>query len=274
MPNDVAPSLATVMRVGYSARGIIYTVLGGLTIWAAITAARAEGTTDALRSVKSQPFGQVLLWVIAIGLFCYLIWRVCDAVLDLECYGTDGKGIIARLGQVTTGLLHGALGLSVASLAMGAGASGTATQDWTARLMSMDYGRWIVGAVALITIGAGLYYVQKGVRETYKKTLRRSTTTERLDPLLKWGLIVHGGIVGLIGLSIGHAALYTDPQQAGGLGQALTIIRDMAFGRVLLALTGLGLFGFAAFNFVQAVYRIVPRLAEEDVATLAKRSVS
>jgi len=60
-------------RLGYSARGIIYVVIGGFLIWAAIqfNPDAAVGMGDALDKVAQQPFGTWLLALVALGLMAY-----------------------------------------------------------------------------------------------------------------------------------------------------------------------------------------------------------
>ena len=260
--------LKWVMRAGYGARGVIYVLVGLLAFWAALYQGEASGTKDALATLKAQPWGVWALWGIGLGLFGYMIWRVIAGLADVEDHGTDAKGMVARTGQVTTGLLHGLIGLSVIGLAMGDSGSGDSAQDWTQKVMSMPGGRWLVGIGALILLGAGVYYVFKGWQGKYKDHLRGSQTTAELDPVLKAGLIVYGGLLALVALSIGLAALNADPSQAGGLGQALGDLRDAAYGRFLLGIAALGLIAFALYNFVEAAYRVVPRITGSDVPTL------
>ena len=260
--------LKWVMRAGYGARGAIYVLVGILALWAALYQGEASGTKDALVTLREKSWGVPALWGIGLGLFGYMIWRVVAGIADVEDHGTDGKGLIARAGQVTTGVLHGLIGLSVISLAMGDSGSGGGAQDWTQRIMEMPGGRWIVGIGALILLGAGIYYVQKGWRGKYKDHLQGSRTTAELDPVLKGGLIVYGALLGLVALSIFYAALTADPSQAGGLGQALSDLRGAAYGRILLGIAALGLIAFALYNFVEAAYRVVPKINGTDVTTL------
>lgn len=267
--------LKWVMRMGYSARGLIYVLIGGLAFLAAFTAVDPQGTKDALATLRAQPMGVAALWIIGLGFLAYMIWRVVAGVADVEDHGTDGKGLIARAGQVTTGVIHGGIGISVLALAMGGGSGGgDSAKDWTQKLMAMPMGRYIVAAVALVLLGAGIYYAYKGWSNKYKEHLAANQTTRKLDPLLTGGLIVYGGLLAIVAFSLGLAALQSDPSEAGGLGQALHQIRTMPFGRILLGITGLGLVGFALYNFVEAAYRVVPRISGPDVETLAARAAS
>jgi hypothetical protein len=265
-----------VMRAGYAARGLVYTVVGGIAVWSAWTGGSAQGTTTALATLQTQPFGLVLLWIMAVGLWAYAVWRFFDAGLDLEDYGSDGEGWAARAGLVVTGLVHAALGVSVASLAMGdsssGGGGGSGTEGLVARILQMEGGRWIVAAVAVCVLGAGVYYAHKGFTQKYKENIVNTPTTERLEPVLQFGLIAQGIVVSIIGLLIGYAAWTVDASEAGGLGAAFEQIRQAPFGRFLLIGIALGLVAFAVENFVEAVYRVVPRLRDPDTQTMAMRA--
>jgi hypothetical protein len=60
-------------KVGYIGKGIAIAIVGGLFGYAAIThhAKESGGLDEALGTVREQPFGQVLLVAIAIGIACY-----------------------------------------------------------------------------------------------------------------------------------------------------------------------------------------------------------
>jgi hypothetical protein len=60
-------------KVGYIGKGIAIAIVGGLFGYAAIThdAKKSGGLDQALQTVREQPFGQVLLIAIAIGIGCY-----------------------------------------------------------------------------------------------------------------------------------------------------------------------------------------------------------
>lgn len=264
--------LKWVMRAGYGARALIYTTIGVLAIIAAFTSTEASGTEDALQTLRAQPYGVIALWIIGLGLLAYMVWRVIAGVADVEDHGTDAKGVIARTGQIATGLIHAGIGVSVLSLALGGGggSGGDSTQDWTARLMNMPMGRYIVAAGAMVLLGAGVYYCYKGWSGKYKEHLAASAFTTRFDAAIKGGLIIYGILLSLVALSIGIAALNADPSQAGGLGKALHTVRAQPYGPVLLGFAGVGLLGFALYNLVEAVFRIVPKIDGPDVKTLAK----
>jgi len=62
--------------VGYCAKGIALGIIGGLFVWAAITydPDKAGGMDAALSTIRDQPFGSVLLAIMALGLACFGVY--------------------------------------------------------------------------------------------------------------------------------------------------------------------------------------------------------
>jgi Domain of Unknown Function (DUF1206) len=60
-------------KVGYTAKGVAIVIVGSLFLYAAATheAKKSGGLDQALHTVLEQPFGPVLLGVIAVGIACY-----------------------------------------------------------------------------------------------------------------------------------------------------------------------------------------------------------
>ena len=273
MPDRAPAWVVPAMRAGYAARGIVYILVGWLALRAAWVGGQAEGAQGALTTLTDESWGPALLWAIAVGLFCYAFWRAIAAWMDLERHGTEARGLVARIGMVTTGLIHAALAIYAIRLATyGGGGESGGEQRWTAWLMSQPYGRWLVVAVGAAVIGAGIYYAWKGIAEKYREHLRYTPTVERLSPLCKLGFVAYGVVIAMVGGFLLWAGWTHDPSEAGGVEQALATVRGAAFGRVLLGLLGLGLLGFAIENFIEAAWRIVPARTDATVTSLAAKA--
>ena len=265
------------MRAGYATRGVTYLIVGILALLAAWTGGQAEGTKGALAQLREQPWGTAALWIIAVGLAAYALWRFIDAGYDLDDHGSDGKGLAARAALVASGIIHAFLAFSVVRLAMGrseseGGQSGT--ESMVSKLMALPLGAILVMIAGGIVVAAGLYYAWKGWSRKYEENLACTAVTERLSPALQAGQIARGLVVVMIGVFLFYAGYATEPGQAGGMEEALRTIREQAYGRVLLALVAAGLLGFSLYCFVEAIYRVVPRCADPDLPTLAGRTVS
>lgn len=260
------------MRVGYIARGIVYVLVGFLAFMAAVDGGQTPDSRTALGTLLDQPFGDALLLVIALGLLAYSLWQFINAAMDLDDKGREAKGWAARGAQFISGAVHLALGISVAGLALGRGGSGNGADHWTAVMMQQPFGRWLVAIVGGVVIAIGAQHFVKAYQEKYKDTLRYAHATERLDPIVKFGLAAHGLVVLIVGGFFLWAAWTANPSRAGGLREALQIVRDTGADQILLAIVGIGLIGFSVYCFIEAAFRIVPRCAPKGLETLASKA--
>lgn len=254
------PWLRSLGRAGYLSIGLVYLLVGLLALRvAAGPGGENPDQSSALQQILAAPFGRALLGLIAVGLFGYLIWRLIDAVADLRDKGDEPDGLGARAAHALGGLAYGALGVEAARLALGAGAGQGGQQEWTARLMSLPLGRWLVGLAGLAVIAVGLYQLYKGWARRFREDLaygRLSDGERRLvDPVGVAGHLAHGIVLGLTGGFLVQAALSFSPDQARGLGGALDELARQPYGPWLLGLTALGLAAYGLYKIVEARYR-------------------
>ncbi|WP_345528760.1 DUF1206 domain-containing protein [Nocardioides endophyticus] len=68
-------------KAGYTARGVAFAIVGGLFVYAAVThnAKKSGGLDQALFEVLDQPFGPVLLTLVALGLVCFGLFTFAQA---------------------------------------------------------------------------------------------------------------------------------------------------------------------------------------------------
>ena len=160
-------------RFGYGSRGIVYVLLGGLAVLAALGGAgQTSGKRGILLTVLMQPLGWIWLSLIATGLASFALWRLLESVTDADNRGISFKGMAVRVVHFGSGILY--LGLSgfAASLAMGWAASAEdnqAAKDWTAWLMSKPFGSWLVISIGFAVVGGGIGFLWKGWRSKFRK---------------------------------------------------------------------------------------------------------
>jgi hypothetical protein len=257
-------------RMGYAARGVVYAVVGVLAVQTALGtrgARRAAATTDtrgALQEVAAHSIP--LLWLLAVGLFAYAVWRAAQGLLDRERKGSGLKGLAHRLGRLFTAVVYGSLGLAAVRLALGAhrraSADAHATQEWTARLMGEPFGRWLVAAVGVGVIAGGFYQLWRGWTEKFKQEIRLQEMDSGESRLAihagKLGLMARGVVFLISGWFLVQAAVKTDPRQVRGLSGALAVLAAQPHGAILLGLVAVGLVAFGAWSLLLARYgRIV-----------------
>ncbi|MBL0421880.1 DUF1206 domain-containing protein [Ramlibacter sp. AW1] len=262
---EAAPWIQRLARMGFAAKGVVYLIIGSLALEAAL--GRGGETTDsqgALQAVLQQPFGRVLLGIVAVGLVGYAIWRFVQAGLDPEGIGSDGKGMVTRAAYAISGVLHAALALQATRLALGLGAGGggdSGPQDWTAMAMAQPMGRWIIAGVGLAIVAFGVAQLVRA----YRTDLPGRLDLGRLSPTARvWvvrfgriGMAARGIVFGVIGGFLVRAALTYDPGKARGLGGALDSLHEQAYGVWLLGLVAAGLIGYGLFQLVHARYGLI-----------------
>lgn len=274
MPDLHRNPVEMLARLGYAARGVVYGLVGGLALLAAIgSGGQTGGSRSALQTLLSQPFGKVWLGLIALGLLGFCIWRVIEALTDADRHGTDVKGWAVRIGHLISGGIYAGLAASALGLAMGwdsgGGGEDQATQDWTGWLLAQPFGQWLIGLVGAAVIGAGGAFAWKAWRGDVIKNL--AVPTDKRDWIVslgRAGFAARSVVFILIGAFLILAALHSSSSEARGLGGALQTLQQQPYGWALLALTAIGLFAFGLFGLVQAYYRHIdaPDLDDAKVA--------
>ncbi|MEX2628890.1 MAG: DUF1206 domain-containing protein [Tistlia sp.] len=248
-----------VARVGYGARGVVYLIVGGFAVTAALVGGQTTDAKGALRELWQQPFGLALLALVAAGLLAHATWRLLQALLDADDHGLGAKGLVVRASLLVSGLVHAGLAVSAVRLALGAGSGGgDSEQSLAGSLLAQPFGPYLVAAVGLAVIAGGLGQTGRALSGRFRRTLRlEACGLQRLGPLCAAGLAARGLLLAIVGLLFLLAALELDPEQAGGLTDALAWLRGQPYGGVLFLAMALGLFAFGCYSLVQARCRIV-----------------
>ena len=251
-------------RFGYGAKGVVYLVGGALSTRAAF--GLGGTTTDsrgALQAILSEPFGQLMLVLIGVGLIGYVLLRLVQALMDPEHKGSDAKGIASRIGYLMSALVYAALAWTALRLATGSGgASNTQGQGWVARLFALPLGRWVVGIAGVVVICGGLYQLYKAYSVDFSEHLRwnEMSATERTWAvrLGRLGLAARGVVQGLIGLLLIEAALWVDPNRVQGTNGAFQALGRSPLGSWAVGVVAAGLAAYGVYMLAAARYsRIV-----------------
>ncbi len=250
-------------RSGYAARGVVYVIIGWLALVAAFgSGGQATGSKGALQSMLGQPFGKIVLGIIAVGLLGYVAWRATQAIRDTDDHGTDAKGLAVRGGLAVSAVTHTLLAIFAISLIFnlggGGGGSGGGTEDWTAWLMQKPFGQWLVALVGCAVAGAGFAHIWKGWQAGFEEHLRWSGDERRVGrPICRFGLIMRGIAFLIVGGFLITAAWQADPDEARGLSGALQALQEQPYGWLLLGVMAAGLIAFGVYSLIESVYREV-----------------
>lgn len=254
---EQSTALDHMVRVGLVAYGLVHLMLAWLALQLALGHREGKTTTKgALAELAEQPFGHLLVWAVAVGMFLLVLWRVLEAAFgNRDEDGSDRAK--AAVVSVTKAVIYGVLGVSAVKVATGGGAGGSGgSQGMTAKLLGLPAGPWIVGLVGLAVIGYGGFLAWRGWSEKFAEHLdaegRTGTSGKAFMGFGKVGYIAKGVSLALVGGLFCWAALTHDPEKSGGLDQALRTLLEQPFGRVLLVLIAIGIGCYGLFCFARA----------------------
>ena len=262
---DVARSrqLEWLARAGLVARGVVYGLIGILAIKVAFGA--GGETTDqqgALKSIAGQPFGKVLLVLVAIGLAGYALWRLVRAAIGHgpETGEDDAKD---RISGVVSGIAYGALCFTAVKILIGSSSSSSSskTEKATGGVLDWPLGRYLVIAAGLVVLGVAVDQALKGIKQKFREDAKTGEMSPRVDQAYTAvgvvGHLARAVVFALIGWFVVKAAIDYDPDKAVGLDQALAKLSSSAFGPVVLGIVAAGLIAFACYSVLDARYRRV-----------------
>jgi len=262
---DVARSkhLERLARAGLVARGVVYGLIGIL----AIKVAFGSGgeTTDqqgALKTIAGQPFGKVLLVLVAIGLAGYALWRLVRAAIGHgpETGEDDAKD---RISGVVSGIAYGALCFTAVKILIGSSSSSSSskTEKATGGVLDWPLGRYLVIVAGLVVLGVAVDQALKGIKQKFREDAKTGEMSPRVDQAYTAvgvvGHLARAVVFALIAWFVIKAAIDYDPDKAVGLDQALAKLSSSAFGPVVLGVVAAGLIAFACYSVLDARYRRV-----------------
>ena len=256
--------LERLARAGLVARGLLYVVVAVLATQ--VATGHNEVRPDkqgALQAVVRQPFGRLLVLLLAVGFAGYAMWRFVEAAVGPVGEVDSTKNRFKRVGYFLRGGLYAFFFASAVKLFIWSNkaASDVSEADWTARILAWPGGTWLVEAVGAGAIGAGLYIGWRGLSGKFRKRLKAL----EMGPGAR--LWVRGvGTVGnvarmlvalLVGVFLIAAARAHDPAQAVGIDGALKRLAQRPFGATLLVLVAIGLASYGIYSFAETRYRRV-----------------
>lgn len=243
-------------RIGLAAIGVVYVLLGTLTVLAAFNlGGRKTGTKGAIGFLSNQPLGKVFMAVIALGLFSYAFWRMYQTFFDSRNLGKNFSGLFARAGYFTGGLFYGSLGFIAIKLLFGEGYD--QNQDFLISLLNSKYGSAVAVILGLILAGKSIFEIYFIRSNQFKKNVNASEIPAKGKSLLmKFGVIGHGArsiVFGIMSFLTIRAGLTARNEDLSTVTDALQFL-NYAFGAIVLGLVAIGLLCYGLYMFVKARY--------------------
>jgi len=254
-----SPLLELLERLGYLVRGALYAVMGLLALGIAlrVTGGQTTDLSGSLVFLVSNPFGKLMLVVVAVGLAAYSLWGFTRAIYDPLHRGGGASGYAARLGFVSSAVSYAAIVILALQLLAGSGApAGDSTQKTIASVLTHPAGGGLTILIGLIAIAIGLGQFLEAYQANFAKDLKGAemSQSERTWAIRfgRFGMFARGVTFLVIGWFVVQAGIHHDPAQAQGFGGAFVFLLAQPFGRIVLGIVALGFVALGLHSFACA----------------------
>jgi hypothetical protein len=243
------------IRFGMVAYGVVHLVVAWLAVQLALGQhSKNASQKGAMQTLAKQPFGPLLLWLIAIGMAVLVVWRLTEVFVGHQEYD-GGKRWRKRATSASKAVIYGYIAYLAFRYAVGSHSKSNSS-SFTAKLMNQPYGRWLVGAIGLAIVAYGFSYARRGWTEKFlenldaRGTLGDTGTAYRI--IGKVGYIAKGAAFCVVGGLFVAAAITHHAKKSGGLDQALHTVLQQPLGPLLLLLIAAGIACYGLFCFARA----------------------
>jgi hypothetical protein len=252
--NDWVEKLA---RVGLSAKGLVYILVGVLAFMAAFEIAghsnEEADRNGALVFLRDSPGGKVLLALLMFGLFCYSSWRTIEGFAVKPYHKKDwGK----KLKYWASALAY--LTIAFAAYKVLQYEQGSGGKSWVSEAFSKPYGRILVLLVALGIAANGIYQIWYGLSKKYKDHVSRGDIGNSNAGFLvvsgKIGYVARGLVWLIIAYLLVRAVLNAQSSEEGDTTSAFNFVETSAYGSYLLGGLGIGLMAYGLFAILRSFF--------------------
>jgi hypothetical protein len=242
-------------RLGFLARGLLYIVIAILVIGTG----RTEDLTGAMEYL-GRGVGRALLIFMAAGMAGYGLWRVSDAAFGMDSGRHHRKAWKRRIAAAGSGAIYLFLAYKAVRIILEGHPGAGGPQENAATALHLPSGQYVLGGAALVMIGAGVVQLYKAAKCSFLRPLDDRARRGLAKWLGRIGYAARGIVFLAVGYLLTRAALDRRPGEAGGLEQALDLLRGP--GEYAVA-AGLLLFGL--FSILEARYRSIHKPPVERI---------
>ena len=261
------PGIVSLARLGWVAKGAVYLLLGVLAI---PIAREAQGQDDgaagdsqasqtgAVARIAESMFGELALWLVAIGLVFYIAWRLVSILLPAD---NTAKAWLTRLGYLVSVLVYIGVAWTAVSYARAGGSAGSETEDSRIERLSAEWlqkssGQWLIGIIGVVVFAVGLAFIYRGISADFRKELEPGgvgpISHESIVTLGRIGWVGRGVMMGIVGWFLTRAAIDFRPDEAKGIDGALREATSTGWGRGLVWVVAVGLIVYGTYCVISA----------------------
>jgi hypothetical protein len=249
------PWVSRVVRLGYLAKGLIYSLIGVLALRVAfgLRGGRITDPSGVLLQLLRQPFGLLLLAAIGIGIVGYAAYYLFEAIADLRGKGGGVRGWVDRSLTIIKAVAYGTIGVQALRIVFLGDAPRGDAEDQARMVM-----RFPLGSALLVLIGLGIaIYGVTQVKMAWDGGVDEDIDAARVRREARWilplgraGAAARGVILIVMGWTLSASGMRERPSDADGYREALWTIASV--DPWLLAAMGAGLLSFGLYQLCHA----------------------
>jgi len=211
---------------------------------------------QAFNVIEHLPAGKWVLAIVALGLLCYVLWRLTQTFLLPGKDDSKIKNISKKMRYLLSGLVYLSLALFAVKMVFQNSGSGGSQQQVIENIMQIKNGPLLIGLAAIIIAIVGVYQIYYSFSESYKKHVSLASVRSKNHDLLllsgKIGYVARGVVWLVIAWLFSKAAWSSKASEAGDTAKAFRFLESASYGSYLLGALGLGLLCYGIFNFIRA----------------------
>lgn len=252
----VRPWVGRVVRLGYAAKGLIYSLIGVLAFRVALgDGGRLTDPSGVLRTLLSQRFGREMLAILGIGIVGYAAYYIFEAAADLRRRGGGLRGWTDRGLTIVKAAVYGLIGVQALMVVFFDRRPTDRTEQGAGTVMQLPLGQWL-----LVAIGIGVaFYGFTQLRMVWRGSVDDEIDAARVRREAPWvlslgrfGTAARSVIIMLMGATFARSGWRGRASDADGYREALRTVAS--FDSWLLAAIGAGLLCFGIYQLCHSRY--------------------
>lgn len=256
---NASARLTALTRLGFAARGLVYIIIA----WLVIRAGRPEDPSGALQYI-SEGGGELSMWLIGAGFMAYGIWRLADALFNIERHPPNGAGLRERLGAAGSGVVHLLLAWQAVRIIQGSSpqGDGSSSGTGTGAISLLGPDALVLPSAGAVLLVVGGYQLMKAAKCSFLRDLDpRIASRDWAKWTGKLGYSARGLVFLISGYFLLEAGLGDRASGDAGIEAALAWLNNPWD-----KLVALGLSAFGVYCLIEARYRIIHDVPVREIA--------
>lgn len=260
---------ATVItHIGFFAKAILYGSMGVVAMLAATSRHKREpeGPQNVIVDLRTT-FGEIIVTILTIGLFCYSMFALFFCIFDIDRLGHHGAmPILSRFGRAFSAGFYFFIGIVGAQTVKNIHRNSDLSSKLGDQLFSTTGGKCVVVFLGVVFLVVAIVYLIYAIRPG---KFYRELASERMHPILFYACVTIARIgacgrilfFGAFGVVLIDAVANDRGLEINGtsvLGLEGVLLKIANFSSTLLFVTGGLLFVYAFWCFILCIFRRLP----------------